>query len=104
MQKKFLALGRKAVRITERFNEQFQELSSKSQERIKTKVKLIVENPYRFKRLNAKYPLFRIRINIDGKDSRIIYGIFEEVVIILIIERKKGYKNLEKEIERILRK
>lgn len=92
------------MRTSKYFDKQYCALSTKSQYLIEEKFELIKQNPYRFKRLQTKFPLFRVRVNIDGKDCRLIYTVFEGVIVLLLMERKKGYKNLEKEVQRILNK
>ena len=92
------------MRTSKYFDKQFSTLTIKSQNIIENKFKLIKQNPYRFTRLQTKFPLFRVRVNIEGKDTRLIYTLYEGIIILLLIERKKGYKGIEKEIERILKK
>lgn len=87
------------AKTTVRFRKQFSELDIKSKRIIKNKTKLLELNPYRNKKLHNKHGriLFRIRLKIQNKESRLIYEVIKPNIILLcLIERKNSYKELEK--------
>lgn len=89
---------------TEEFKKQFDELDEKSKRIVHDKIQLIKQNPYRYKRLNAKYlsKLFRIRFSIQSKETRLIYAVIEpNIILICFIDRKKDYKDLEKYLKKL---
>ena len=86
------------------FNKHLETQSAKSRKIIYDKIQLIKQNPYRFKKIhtNKKLKLFRIRLNLDKKETRLIYTIIEpNIILICLLERKKDYKDLEKYLEKI---
>ena len=81
------------------FLKQIRKLDEKSKRIVGDKIGLIKENPYRYKRIHSKIfsKVFRIRLNIKNKETRLVYIVIEpNVILICLLERKKGYRNLEK--------
>ncbi len=81
------------------FERQVDRESQKSRRIISDKIRLIRENPYRFKRIHSKKfgKTFRIRLNLDKREVRMIYVILEpNVILVCLLERKNDYKDLEK--------
>lgn len=62
---------------TEIFLKQIERLSKKYKKQIKNKIRLIKQNPYRFKRIHSGSfsHVFRVRMNIESKKTRLIYVI-----------------------------
>lgn len=92
------------IKSLEIFNKQISKLDSKSKRIIHDKIQLIKQNPYRFKRIHSKNysKVFRVRLNIEQKETRIIYTIIEpNIILVCLLDRKKDYKDLEKYLEKI---
>jgi len=89
---------------TDIFLEQVSSLDLKSKELIKSKIELIKINPFRFKRINSKKfnRVFRVRFNLKGVETRLVYVIFEQkIVLICLFDRDKGYNDLEKLLAKV---
>lgn len=83
---------------TELFLEQIKSLPKKYKKQIRSKIKLIEQNPFRFKRIHSKKfsKLFRIRMKIEGKETRLIYVIIgQKIILVCVLDRSKKYKDLE---------
>ena len=92
------------IRALEFFVQQVENLDEKSKRRIREKIELIKENPFRFKRIHSKKfnKAFRVRLNLQGKETRLIYVVVEpNIIIVCLLERKKDYKDLEKHLSQI---
>jgi mRNA-degrading endonuclease RelE of RelBE toxin-antitoxin system len=92
------------IKALEIFKTQVEGLDKKSRQIIYDKVQLIKENPYRYKKIHSKHysKVFRIRINIKSKETRLIYAIIEpNVILVCLLDRKKDYKDLEKYLAKI---
>ncbi len=86
------------------FQEQVLQLDEKSKRIIHNKIRLIKENPYRYKRVHSKQysKVFRIRLSIQQKETRLIYVILEpNIVLVCLLARKKDYDDLERYLARI---
>jgi len=86
------------------FTEQVLKLDKKSKQIIHDKIQLIKQNPYRFKRIHSKKfsKVFRIRLNLDQKETRLIYTIIEpNIILVCLLDRNKDYKDLEKHLRLI---
>ena len=92
------------IKVLDIFNKQVTKLSKKSRQTIYDKIQLIKQNPYRFKRIHSKNysKVFRIRLNIEQKETRLIYTIIEpSIILVCLLDRKKDYKDLEKYLKTI---
>jgi mRNA-degrading endonuclease RelE of RelBE toxin-antitoxin system len=90
------------IESSELFLKQVEKLSPKSKKLIMNKFNLISQNPFRFNGIHSnKYKyLFRIRLNLDGKECRLIYAIIQSKIrIACILERKDDYRDLERILE-----
>jgi mRNA-degrading endonuclease RelE of RelBE toxin-antitoxin system len=86
------------------FTNQIKELDAKSKKIVYDKIQLIKQNPYRFKKLHSKNysKIFRVRLNLDHKETRLIYTIIEpSIILVCLLDRKKDYKDLEKYLKNI---
>lgn len=86
------------------FNEQVKQLDEKSRRIIYDKIQLIKNNPYRNKKIHSRLysKVFRIRLNIQSKETRLIYVIIEpNIILVCLLDRKKDYKDLEKYLNKI---
>ncbi len=84
--------------------EQLNSLDEKSKRIVWEKIKLIGENPFRFKRIHSKRfkKVFRVRLIAKGKETRLIYVIIEpNIIIACLLERKNDYRDLEKYLSKI---
>lgn len=88
---------------TKSFQEQSKYLDIKTKRILDNKLDLILENPYRFKALKHKdHKLFRVPININSKETRLIYKIIEpNIILICLLERKHNYKDLKKYLKEL---
>ena len=92
------------VKALGQFDRQVDKESQKSRKIIYDKIKLIEENPYRFKKIFSKKVsrLFRVRLNLDKRETRLIYAIVEpNVILVCLLDRKKDYKDLDKHLNRL---
>jgi len=89
---------------TKKFLEQAKELDEKTKRIVDEKLDLLKENPYRFKALHhKKLRLFRIRLNVHDRETRLIYAVINpDVILLCFIERKKDYTDLEKYLKKIM--
>jgi mRNA-degrading endonuclease RelE of RelBE toxin-antitoxin system len=80
------------------FLKQIRDLNKQSRNLIKLKINLLKNNPFRFKRLTGySLALFRIRLKLNGTNSRLIYCLEGTVIkLICILDRNKNYKDLKK--------
>ncbi len=86
------------------FLEQVRKLDKKSRKIIHEKIQLIKENPFRYKKIHSKYysRVFRVRFNIQSKETRLIYIVVEpNIILVCLLERKNDYKDLEKYLRKI---
>ena len=92
------------VKATEFFIQQTEKLNEQSKRIIQNKIGLIKEDPYRFKRIHSKKfsKVFRVRLNLEGKETRLIYVVLEpNIIIACLLERKNDYRDLEKYLAKI---
>lgn len=91
----------KALKI---FQEQVSKLDEKSRRIVYDKIRLIKENPYHYKRIHSKYysKVFRVRLSIQQKETRLIYVVLEpNIILVCLLDRKKDYTDLEKYLAKI---
>ncbi|MBN2127019.1 MAG: hypothetical protein JW703_01340 [Candidatus Diapherotrites archaeon] len=92
------------ITVLETLVEQVKKLNEKSKRIIAEKIELIKENPFRFKRIHSKKfnKVFRVRLNIENNETRLIYVVLEpNIILVCLLERKKDYKDLEKYLSKI---
>ncbi|MBI2547260.1 MAG: hypothetical protein HYW23_02330 [Candidatus Aenigmarchaeota archaeon] len=86
------------------FIKQIENLPSKHKEQIDKKIDLIKQNPFRFKAIYAKLysRVFRVRLNIEGSETRLIYVVLgSKIIIACLLDRTDEYKDLENYLEKI---
>ena len=89
---------------TEFFIEQIRDLDRKSKDQIKEKINLISSDPFRFKRIHSKtvHNVFRVRLNIRGNETRLIYVfVSPNIILVCLLNRKNNYTDLEKYLGKI---
>ncbi len=92
------------IKSTEIFKEQLKDIDKKTKEIIKDKIKLIKENPYRYKKIHSLLfsKVFRVRLNIRKKETRLIYAVLDpNIILVCLLERKRDYKDLKKYLEKL---
>ncbi|MEK6972594.1 MAG: hypothetical protein AABW72_00950 [archaeon] len=92
------------TKSTEFFVKQISSLDLNSKKLIKNKIDLIKENPFHFKRIHSKRfnKVFRVRLNIQGKETRLIYVVLEpNIILVCLLDRNKDYCDLEKYLAKI---
>jgi len=92
------------VKLSSLMVEQLNSIDEKSKKLIWEKIKIISENPFHFKRIHSKKfkKVFRVRMSIKGKETRLIYAVIEpNIIIACLLERNKNYKDLEKYLKKI---
>ncbi len=92
------------LKILPFFLKQISKLDSQSKKIIESKINLLVENPYRFKRIHSKKfsKVFRICLNLQNKETRLIYVVIEpDIILVCLLERKNDYKDLENYLSKI---
>lgn len=94
---------KREVKFLEFFKKQVEYLDQSSRNLIYNRIQLIKENHYRYKRIHSKQfsKVFRVRLNIGNKETRLIYIVIEpNIIVACLLDRKKDYKNLEKYLKK----
>ena len=89
------------------FKEQVKKLDKKSRRIIYNKIQLIKENPFRYKKIHSENfsRVFRVRLEIQSKETRLIYTVTEpNIILVCLLDRKNDYKDLEKYISKLNRR
>ncbi len=92
------------IKALDYFKNQVSGLDLKSKKIIHNKIQLIKENPFRYKRIHSKKysKVFRVRLSINQRETRLIYAIIEpNIILVCLLDRKKDYKDLEKYLKKI---
>src|SRR3989338_6409760 len=93
-----------AVKLSPVMVEQLNSMDDKSKKIIWEKIKLIEENPFHFKKTHSLRfrKVFRVRMSIQGRETRLIYVVLEpNIIIACLLERKRDYKDMEKHLKKI---
>ena len=88
---------------TKVFLKQVLSLSERDKAKIKAKLLLAEQNPYRYKSVHSReFPkVFRIRITIDNKEKRLAYAVVKNKILIAgILDRDKDYRELEEYLKK----
>ena len=94
------------IKALKYFEEQVSKLNEKAKRIIYDKIRLIKENPYRYKRIHSRQysKVFRIRMSIEDVEIRLVYVIIEpSIILVCLAGRRKDYTDLEKYLARIRR-
>ena len=92
------------VKLSPVIVEQLNSLDENSKRAVWEKIKLIEENPFHFKKIHSQRfrKVFRVRMNIQGRETRLIYAVLEpNIIIACLLERKRDYHDLEKYLAKI---
>jgi regulatory protein YycH of two-component signal transduction system YycFG len=79
------------------------ELDEKDRRRVKNKLLLAEQNPFRNKVLHSKEfnHVFRVRVNIQDREKRIVYVILKDKILIAgILDRDKDYRELKEYLKK----
>lgn len=93
-----------AVKLSPVMVGQLNKLDDRSKRIIWDKIRLIEENPFRFKKIRSQRfrKVFRVRLSIQGRETRLIYVVLEpNVIIVCLLERNRDYRGLEKYLSRV---
>lgn len=93
------------IKATKHFLGQLAELSDSAKQLVDQKIDLIAQNPYRYKKLRSKQlsKVFRVRLNLDGQEKRLVYTVLEpNIILVVLLDRKSDYKDLEKYLKKLL--
>ncbi len=88
------------------FREQFESLLMGERQKIQKRLILLKENPFRNKSIYSKKfgRVFRVRIEIEKIEKRIIYVIFgSKIAIAGMTNRGDNYKDLEELLEKVIK-
>lgn len=86
------------------FSEQISGLDEKTRRIISDKIRLIKLNPFRYKIFHSKKysRVFSVKLSIGRSAMRMIYAILGQIIVfVCLLDRKRGYKDLEKYLENI---
>ncbi len=95
------------LKFTQFFLRQWGSYDEKSKRLIESKLGLIKQNPFRFPKHEGYKFVFKVKLSIENKYSRLMYAVFmpdsEHITILGIFDREANYKDFER-IFRELRK
>ncbi len=92
------------VVATEYFVNQLEAFPEKVKKIIKSKIEFVKFDPFRYKKIHSKQfsQVYRIRLNIENEESRLIYTVLgNKIIFVCVLDRKNDYKDLEKYLEKI---
>lgn len=92
------------IAATKIFLEQIEKLNAKNKKQIENKIDLIKQNPFRFKAIHSKLfsRVFRVRLNIDSKETRLIYILLgSKIILVCLLDRSGDYKDLESYLAKV---
>ncbi len=83
---------------------QLEHLDIKYKKQIDKKIDLIKANPFRFKTIHSNLysRVFRVRLGIAGKETRLIYVVFgTKIILACLLDWIKEYEDLENYLARL---
>ena len=84
--------------------EQVKKLDNKAKKTIYDKKELIKINPFRYKKVHSKNynHVFSVRLSSKREAKRLIYVVIKNIIFLcFILDRSKGYKDLEQYFKKI---
>ena len=87
------------INASKYFKDQFENLDEKSRRILSDKIRLIKQNPYRYKGVHSMLfsKVFSVRFSIARKETRMIYVVLgKKVILACLLDRKNDYKDLGK--------
>jgi len=94
-------------KFTQFFLKQWKDYDKKTNQQIQDKLHLIRQNPFRFPKHAGYKFVFKVKISISQKYSRLMYAVFmpdsSSITVLGVFARGAGYKDFER-IFKYLRK
>ena len=88
---------------TKFFLKQFKELTEKEKDLVNSKLDILKQNPFRYKKLNGYKNTFEIKITLNQNYSRLIYATYmpekNYITIFGIFKRKDEFKDFKRYLE-----
>ncbi len=67
---------------------------------LKDKLRLLVKNPFRFRKHKSYRGVFKVKVSIESRSSRLMYAVFmpdnNSITVLGIFPRSAGYKDFER--------
>lgn len=90
-------------KFTKFFLKQWDDYDKNIRDLIQDKLKLIKQNPFRFPRHTGYKFVFKVKLSVDKKYSRLMYAVFmpdsKHITILGIFDRDSSYKDFERIFE-----
>ncbi|MFH1722408.1 MAG: hypothetical protein ABH950_07385 [Candidatus Altiarchaeota archaeon] len=88
------------INYTQFFEKQWISFDEKTQQRIKEKLKLIKNNPFRYPTHKGYKRVHKVKLSIKGKYQRLIYAVHNpqayNILVLGIFSRDKDYQDFER--------
>ncbi len=88
------------LKFTKYFLKQWETYDEKAKNLIQCKLGLIKENPFRFPKHEGYKFVFKVKLTINNKFSRLMYAVFmpdsEHITILGLFDRGVDYKDFER--------
>ena len=89
-----------SLKFTQYFLKQWKGYDGKSRILIQDKLSLVKQNPFRFPRHVGYRFVFKVKLSIDNRYSRLMYAVFmpdaKHITILGVFDRKADYKDFER--------
>jgi hypothetical protein len=89
-----------AFKFSRHFVAQWDCYDTKTKDIVKKKLCLVKQNPFRYPTHEGYRFVFKVKLTIENKYSRLIYAVFmpdkEHITILGVFDRKVGYKDFER--------
>lgn len=87
------------LKFTKFFLKQWKSYNSKAKKLIQDKLKLVKQNPFRFPKHEGYRFVFKVKLSVDGKYSRLMYAVFmpdsRHITVLGIFDRSADYRDFE---------
>jgi mRNA-degrading endonuclease RelE of RelBE toxin-antitoxin system len=88
------------IRFTDYFKEQWDSYGEETREFIENKVRLLAWNPFRFETHKGYKNVFKIKLTVRDRYSRLMYAVFypdeRSITILGVFPRHSDYKDFER--------
>ena len=89
-----------SLKFTQYFLKQWEEFNQKEKNFVQSKLELIKKNPFRYPKHEGYTFVFKVKLSIDNKFSRLMYAVFmpdsEHITILGLFDRSANYKDFER--------
>ena len=93
------------LRYTRFFEKQWLGFDKKTKRFIENKLRLIKQNPIRYRTLEGYTRVRKVKLSIEGKYQRLLYALHmphpNQILILGIFEREKDYKDFERKFKQL---